>query len=202
MSLLRISFRALSGRLIKPTTSLRYSSTTSPIGATISRVAQEEGGTTKGSASATMQSQTTRQRNAEQASAEVGDKLNTAPETVTSEDASYVQSREARATGIAHPAGGVAQAAMQQAAVNKGAKGASSVRFDPAARSQADKEQNYLNVAREVKAKMETDPGSVTKEEADRLHSREHRAFGNTEKGGLAAHAQSRASKATKERSG
>ena len=37
--------------------------------------------------------------------------------------------------------------------------------------------------------------GTVTKEEADHLHSLEARAHGHTEKGGVAAHAQSVAAK-------
>jgi hypothetical protein len=36
-------------------------------------------------------------------------------------------------------------------------------------------------------------PESVTKEEADLLHSREQRAFGETSKGGIASKAQSMA---------
>lgn len=39
--------------------------------------------------------------------------------------------------------------------------------------------------------KMANDPEHVTKEEADLLHSREQRAFGNTSKGGVASQAQS-----------
>lgn len=41
---------------------------------------------------------------------------------------------------------------------------------------------------------MAENPESVTKEEADLLHSREHRAFGATSKGGIASQAQSLAS--------
>ena len=153
-----------------------------------------------------MQSQTTRQRNAEQADAEVAAKLDTAPGSITSDDAAYAQSREARATGVAPPAGGVAQVAQKQAAMNEGATGGTSATSatsstgalggtDPAVQSQVDREKNYQDAAGSVAAKMDSDPGSVRKEEADLLHSREQRAFGTTEKGGLASEAQSVASK-------
>lgn len=147
----------------------------------------------------------------EQADAEVAAKLEKAPESITSEDASYAQSREARATGVAHPAGGVAQAAQKQAAINKGATSTStsspsygtpgamsgqsqSGQLDPATQSKLDREANYVEVADKVQSKMERDPRSVTKEEANTLHSREQRAFGRTEKGGLASRAHSLAS--------
>ena len=37
---------------------------------------------------------------------------------------------------------------------------------------------------------MANDPASVTKEDGDLLHSREQRAHGRTEKGGIASQAQ------------
>ena len=54
-------------------------------GEAISEVAQEEGGTSKGSTSAQMQSQITRARNFEQAATEVGAKIEVEPENVTSD---------------------------------------------------------------------------------------------------------------------
>ena len=46
-----------------------------------------------------------------------------------------------------------------------------------------------------IGAKMANDPGHVTQEDAHLLHSREVRAFGGAEKGGIAAQAQKLASK-------
>ena len=64
----------------------------------------------------------------------------------------------------------------------------------PAEQSQLDKEANYAQAADEVGSKMANEPGNVTKEDGDLLHSRETRAFGATEKGGIASQAQSLAS--------
>lgn len=51
------------------------SATKTPKGEAISEVAHAEGGTTKGSVSAQMQSQLTKERNAEQIEEQVGEKL-------------------------------------------------------------------------------------------------------------------------------
>ena len=166
-------------------------------GNTISAVAQQEGGTAKGSTSAAMQSELTRQRNAERAEDEVSSKLANASETVTSDDARYVQSREVRATGAVTsdlPSTAAKQAAANQAAANdtSAARVASN---DPSIQSQLDREANYVEEADKVQTKLETDPSSITKEEADAMHRREQRAFGHTDKGGLAAKAQSQAAK-------
>jgi len=56
-----------------------------PAGAAISETARAEGGSAKGSTSAQMQSEVGKQRNFEQAAAEVGSKIQNAPETITSE---------------------------------------------------------------------------------------------------------------------
>lgn len=60
--------------------------------------------------------------------------------------------------------------------------------------SKLDREANFVDAADKVGAKMRTDPGAVTKEDGDSLHSRETKTFGTTEKGGIASHAQSLAS--------
>ena len=187
-----------------PHRTMASSTITSPVGAQISQVAQQEDGPTKGSLSAKMQSQVTGQRNMEQADAEVADKLDSAPQPTTSEDASHAQSTQARPTGVPHPAGGVAQSTQKQTTINEGATSTSSPSYgtpgatsgqgqsgqlDPATQSKLDREANYREVADKVQPKMEQDPGSVTKEEANTLHSREQRAFGTTEKGGLASQA-------------
>lgn len=65
---------------------------------------------------------------------------------------------------------------------------------DPAVQSAMDRVENYQQAKDDVVPKMATSPKRVTKEEADLLHSREQRAFGETAKGGLASQAQSQAS--------
>ena len=65
---------------------------------------------------------------------------------------------------------------------------------DPATQSQLDREANYVEAAEQVGGKLATDPDAVTKEDAAHMHSREHRAFGETAKGGIASHAQRLAS--------
>ncbi len=60
--------------------------------------------------------------------------------------------------------------------------------------SKLDREANFVDAADKVGAKMRTDPETVTKEDGDTLHSRETKAFGTTEKGGIASQAQSLAS--------
>ena len=63
----------------------------------------------------------------------------------------------------------------------------------PAEQSQLDREANYVEAADKIEAKLATEPRSVTKEDGDLLHSRETKAFGATEKGGIASQAQSQA---------
>ena len=72
--------------------------------------------------------------------------------------------------------------------------GGNQANLTPAQQSQLDREANYVEAADKVGSKIANEPGSVTKEEADLLHSRETRAYGATEKGGVAAKAQSLAS--------
>jgi hypothetical protein len=61
--------------------------------------------------------------------------------------------------------------------------------------SMQDKNENLTEVAGNVAAKLAAAPETITKEEADLAHSREQRAQGFTEKGGLAAKAQSQAAR-------
>ncbi|KAL8938768.1 MAG: hypothetical protein Q9216_003714 [Gyalolechia sp. 2 TL-2023] len=159
----------------------------------ISDVAKAEGGTFKGSKSAQMQSELVKQRKMEEASANVGSKLDTAPGSITKEDAQAAHRAESRALGGQQPASGsVASQAQHEAAVNEGATSTSTTAasLDPAVQSQMDRQANFEDAASKVGGKLVNEPGNVTKEEADTLHSREHRAFGQTEKGGLAAQAQ------------
>lgn len=152
----------------------------------ISKIAQVEGGTSKDSVSAQLQSQLTKERNAQQAEKDVLQKLFTSPTSVTTEDAAYVQSREARVGGVS----GLTSVAHKMANANQRA-----TIDEPTVQSAVDRTRNYMEAADKVEAKMEADPSSITKEDGDLLHSRETRAFGITEKGGLASQAQSLASR-------
>ncbi|KAI4222045.1 MAG: hypothetical protein L6R36_006441 [Xanthoria steineri] len=171
-------------------------------GQVISDVARAEGGTTKGSQSAQMQSELSKQRNFDQVSSEVGSKLDTAPGSITKDDAQAVHRAESRLQGQQPPSGSISSVAQHQAAVNDGAIGSASegtttgsaglngASVDPSSQSQLDRQANFEDAASKVGGKLVNEPGNVTKEEADLLHSREQRAFGVTEKGGLASQAQ------------
>lgn len=148
-----------------------------------------------------MQSQTTKQRNLEDIAGEVLSKLENSPDTVTSEDASLLHSREARLMGgptkgdLASQAQSVAAANEKGATVQSNSAQGSSVQADltPAEQSQMDRNANYAEAAEKIGTKLATEPESVTKEDGDLLHSRETKAFGATEKGGIASQAQSQA---------
>ena len=122
------------------------SNTKSPAGQMISDVAKAEGGTTKGSTSAKMQSELTKAQNADSnsnqtpnldtttdptlqsrldkelnladAEEKVLPKMEMDPEHVTSEDASLLRSREMRAHGVTEK-GGAAATAQHLAAENE-----------------------------------------------------------------------------------
>ena len=152
-----------------------------------------------------MQSKTTKQRNLEETAAKVLSKLETSPDTVTSEDASLLHSREARVTGGPTKGDLASQAQSVAAANEKGTTAQTNptqgsgvnAGLTPAEQSQLDREANYVEAANKIGAKLATDPGSVTKEDGDLLHSRETKAFGATEKGGIASQAQSQAAENT-----
>ena len=114
-------------------------STKSPAGQMISDVAKAEGGTTKGSASAQMQSELTKAQNAQtpdastdpvtqsridkeanlaDAQEKVLPKIETDPEHVTPEEANLLRSREVRAHGVTEK-GGPAATAQHLAAENE-----------------------------------------------------------------------------------
>lgn len=144
-----------------------------------------------------MQSQATKQRNLEDAAATIGSKLETTPHSITKEDAQVLHRRESRTMGQQPPKGGLASQAQSVAAANE--QGATvqtktNTTLSPAEQSQLDREANYVEATDKVGRKMATDPSSVTKEDGDMLHSRETKAFGDTEKGGIASQAQSLAS--------
>ncbi|KAK5722616.1 hypothetical protein LTR15_005847 [Elasticomyces elasticus] len=169
----------------------------SSAGQVIFETAKQEGGPQKGSASAQMQSEVVRQRNFEQAAAEVGSKVQNAPESVTSEDAAHIHSREAKVTGVANPPkGSLSSQAESLAAANEGrsnnsAVNATAASSNPTEQAQQDRMQNFEHASKQVASKMANNPEQVTKEEGDLLHSREQRAFGTTSKGGVASQAQS-----------
>lgn len=143
--------------------------------------------------SAQMQSELTKQRNFEEVSAKVGSKLDTAPDAITKDDAKAVHRAETRATGGQQPpSGSISSQVQHQAAVNEGAtsNGTIAAPLDSNTQSQMDRQANFEDAASKVGSKLVNEPGDVTKEEADLLHSREQRAFGVTEKGGLASQAQ------------
>ncbi|KAK4998538.1 hypothetical protein LTR66_002244 [Elasticomyces elasticus] len=137
------------------------------------------------------QSTMTRESNFEQAAQEVGDKMQNAPETVTAEDANYLKSREARVMGQAQPPkDSISADAQRLAAANEQGKAPSNDRTSPKAHSALAKEKNFQQAVAEVGERMKSAPHTVTQEDADLLHSREHRARGFTEKGGITSQAQ------------
>jgi len=163
----------------------------------ISETAKQEGGPTQGSTSAQMQSEVGKTRNFEQAAQEVGSKMQSAPESITSEDAAYLKSREARVINQGQPPkDSISSDAQRLASQNEGATSSSAPKgpSDPVAQSTADRVANFEKEAENIVTKMATNPQAVTQEDADLAHSREQRAFGQTSKGGIAAQAQSLAS--------
>ena len=111
------------------------------------------------------------------------------------------------------PSDSISADAQRLAAVNEGdAKMPSKGASDPATQSAIDRTENLQDAAENIAPKMvcahcmdfpilsqqltsrqANAPETVTKEEADLLHSREQRAFGETSKGGIASQAQSMA---------
>ena len=141
------------------------------------------------------QSQLDREANYENVAEQVGNKLASDPSNITSEDGDILHSREVRAFGASEK-GGLASQAHSQAAENMGVKKnpsntAGGVTPTLAQKSQVDREVNLEDVAQRGIEKMQMGPTSVTKEDGDLLHSRETRATGTTEKGGLASQVQS-----------
>ena len=147
-----------------------------------------------------MQSQVTKERNLEETAGKVISKLDTAPETITSEDASLLHSREARVMGgptkgdLASQAQSVAAANEQGATVqtNPPQSSATNAKLTPAEQSHRDRVRNFYEVAERIAAKMATQPEKLIRTEADLLHSKELKAFGTTEKGASQAKPRAR----------
>ena len=170
----------------------------SPEAQTISEVAKEEGGTTKGSKSAQMQSELTKQRNAEQGIYDNNVTGNTNG-TTTGNTASTGKSAAGQTISeVAKAEGGTTKgstSAKMQSELTKAqnagqAPNLSTAGTNPPAQSHLTKEANFEDAKAKVMPKMEADPEHVTKEDANLLRSRETRAHGVTEKGGVAATAQ------------
>lgn len=154
----------------------------------ISDTARAEGGPTKGSASAQMQSEVTRARNTEQgASGNLGDSSN---KSAAGQVISDVAKAEGGTTKGSTSAKMQSELTKSQNASTGVGSGGGHPAVDPATQSQMDKEANLAEAQDRVVPKMENDPEHVTKEDASLLRSRETRAHGVTEKGGVAATAQ------------
>lgn len=111
------------------------------------------------------------------------------PSSITPEDANYLKSREARATGQAQPPkDSVSADAQRLASANERGTAPKTGPLDPAEQSQVTRERNFEEAVNQVGSK---DPAQVTQDDANLLHSREQRAHGHTEKGGAASQAQS-----------
>ena len=160
--------------------------TQSPEAQSISEVAQAEGGTTKGSKSAQMQSELTKKRNAEQG---VYDDNTTNTATTGKSPAGQAISEVAKAEGGTTK--GSTSAKMQsELSKAQNAGQTPNLSTDPITQSHNTKEANFEDAKARIVPKMENDPEHVTKEDASLLRSRETRAHGVTEKGGVAATAQ------------
>lgn len=159
--------------------------TKSPEGQTISEVAKAEGGTTKGSQSARMQSELTKQRNSEQGVNDNNTNGGTSNKSAAGQKISEVAKAEGGTTK------GSASAKMQSELTKaQNANQTRNLDADPATRSHLDKEANLADAKDKIMPKIQADPEHVTKEDANLLRSRETRAHGVTEKGGVAATAQ------------
>lgn len=165
--------------------------TQSPEAQTISEVAKAEGGMTKGSKSAQMQSDLTKKRNAEQ-----GVYDNNTNGTITVDTAGTGNSPAGQAIfEVAKAEGGTTKgstSAKMQSELSKAQNAGQTPNLstDPINQSHNTKEANLEDAKAKVVPKMENDPEHVTKEDASLLRSRETRAHGVTEKGGVAATAQ------------
>ena len=163
----------------------------SPEAQTISEVAKAEGGTTKGSKSAQMQSELTKQRNAEQGVYDDNATgIATGSNTGTSgSPAGQIISEVAKSEGGTTK--GSTSAKMQsELSKAQNAGQTPNLSTDPTSQSPNTKENNFEDAKAKIVPKMENNPEHVTQEDANLLRSRDTRAHGMTEKGGVAATAQ------------
>lgn len=135
-------------------------------------------------------------QNFENAAQDVLSKMQQDPSSITPEDANYLKSREARATGQAQPPkDSVSADAQRLAAANEKGTAPKAGPLNPAEQSHLTKERNLEQAVNQVGSK---DPSQITQDDANLLHSREQRAHGHTEKGGVASQAQSIATENTR----
>ncbi|KAI4850965.1 hypothetical protein E4T44_02431 [Aureobasidium sp. EXF-8845] len=160
----------------------------------ISAVAKDENGPVKGSESAQMQSRVGKVlplQNFESAAQDVLSKMQQDPQSITADDANHLKSREARATGQAQPPkDSVSAEAQRLAAANERSttpRTGQTGSLNPTEQSHLTKERNLEEAINEVGSK---DPSQITQDDANLLHSREQRAHGHTEKGGVASQAK------------
>ncbi|KAL8805267.1 MAG: hypothetical protein Q9182_002035 [Xanthomendoza sp. 2 TL-2023] len=151
----------------------------------------ESSASTNATPASRVQSQIDRQANYEDAASKIVYKLANDPSSITRDEANTLHSLEQRAFGTTEKGGLVSQA-HHQVAENEGATttGSNAAPTDPNVQSQIDRQGNFEETATQVGSKLANEPQNITKGDADAMHSREHRAQGYTEKGGLAAQAQ------------
>jgi hypothetical protein len=135
-------------------------------------------------------------QNFESAAQDVLSKMQNDPASITSDDANYLKSREARATGQAQPPkDSVSADAQRLASANERGTTLKTGPLDPADQSHLTKERNLEQAVNEIGSK---DPSQITQDDANLLHSREQRAHGHTEKGGVASQAKTIANENTR----
>ena len=163
----------------------------------ISDAAKAEGGPTKGSASAKMQSDLSRALNAEKSpSSNIDGSSNKSAAGEVISNVAKAEGGTTKGSTSAKMQSELTKAQNASAGVGSGS-GAGAV--DSATQSQMDKEANLAEAQDLVVPKMEHEPEHVTKEDASLLRSREVRAHGATEKGGVAATAQHQAAENEKQ---
>lgn len=151
-------------------------------------------------ATATPQEQSHHDKEANLHEAEITNKPKLEQGTVTQGDADFLHSREMRAHGHIEKGG---LAATAQSIVSKKRQGSLSDRSNVSPRaSEADYErrkeqshhdkENNLKIA-ELTIEPKIEEGNISKEDAAYVQSRENRAHGHIEKGGVAAEALSKA---------
>lgn len=138
------------------------------------------------------QSQHDRENNLLRAKDDVKDKIEDG--TVTQADADHLRSLESRAheTTMKGDVTAIAQSTAARRDSNASdprPRANSKSTLSPEEQSHHNKEENLRQAEVAIRPKIED--GTVTAAEADKLHSREMRAHGHTEKGGLSATAQS-----------
>ena len=144
-----------------------------------------------------MQSNVAKARNAETVESEVGSKVVNDPSSVTSDDArlvnrthetrsmrlltltpSRLHRAEARAEGTQNPPNDLLSKTQSLASSNETGATQRAVNgngdtMTADQQSKLDRETNYQEIAQKVLSKLGSDPSSITKEDANKMHSRE-----------------------------